>query len=240
VLRAVGTSAPTASPALGQSRTRRPVLATVSAEGTLVTRRLTPEGRWTRPDRVGEPTSWSTHSAPVLGNDATGSTWLVAVAARGATFAKSLERGRLLRLRGPDASPTSTPALTTAGDGSTRLHQVSAAGRLGVRTLDGRRWSRPTALAGEWSTYASPTVGEVAGGLHVAATDRTGAVVVTSTVPGRTSRRVGAGRDLTRSPGLVTRRGAQLVVARTGSRLLARPVAARVEELRPVRPGFRP
>ena len=31
----------------------RPVLATVSAEGTLVTRRLTREGRWTRPDRVG-------------------------------------------------------------------------------------------------------------------------------------------------------------------------------------------
>ena len=168
------------------------------------------------PDRVGRPASWSTHSAPVLGNDATGSTWLVAVRSRGATYAQSLERGRLLRLRGPAASLTSTPALTTADDGTTRLHQVSAAGRLGVRTLDGRRWSRPTALAGEWSPYASPAVGEVAGGLHVAATDRTGAVVVTSAVPGRPSRRVGAGRDLTRSPGLVTRRGAELVVARTG------------------------
>ena len=239
-LRAVGTSAPTASPALAQSRTRRPVLATVSAEGTLVTRRLTRAGRWTHPDRVGRPASWSTHSAPVLGNDATGSTWLVAVGSRGATYAQSLERGRLLRLRGPAASLTSTPALTTAADGTTRLHQVSAAGRLGVRTLDGRRWSRPTALAGEWSPYASPAVGEVAGGLHVAATDRTGAVVVTSTVPGRPARRVGAGRDLTRSPGLVTRRGAELVVARTGSRLLARPAAARVEDLRPARPGFRP
>ena len=241
VLRAVGGSAPTASPALAQSRTRRPVLATVSAEGTLVTRRLTREGRWTSPDRVGRPASWSTHSAPVLGNDATGRTWLVAVGSRGATYAQSLERGRLLRLRGPAASLTSTPALTTAGDGTTRLHQVSAAGRLGVRTLDGRRWSRPTALAGEWSPYASPAVGEVAGGLHVAATDRTGAVVVTSTVPGRPSRRVGAGRDLTRSPGLVTRRKVGLlVVARTGSRLLARPAAARVEDLRPARPGFRP
>ena len=239
-LRAVGTSAPTASPALAQSRTRRPVLATVSAEGTLVTRRLTRAGRWTHPDRVGRPASWSTHSAPVLGNDATGSTWLVAVGSRGATYAQSLERGRLLRLRGPAASLTSTPALTTADDGTTRLHQVSASGRLGVRTLDGRRWSRPTALAGEWSPYASPAVGEVAGGLHVAATDRTGVVVVTSTVPGRPARRVGAGRDLTRSPGLVTRRGAELVVARTGSRLLARPAAARVEDLRPARPGFRP
>ena len=167
-------------------------------------------------------------------------TWLVAVGSRGATYAQSLERGRLLRLRGPAASLTSTPALTTAADGTTRLHQVSAVGRLGVRTLDGRRWSRPTALAGEWSPYASPAVGEVAGGLHVAATDRTGAVVVTSTVPGRPARRVGAGRDLTRSPGLVTRRGAELVVARTGSRLLARPAAARVEDLRPARPGFRP
>ncbi|MFC7727783.1 CHAP domain-containing protein [Nocardioides sp. GCM10028917] len=240
VLRTVGTSAPTASPALAQSRTRRPVLATVSADGTLVTRRLSREGRWTRPDRVGEPTSWSTHTAPVLGNDATGSTWLVAVGARGATFAQSLERGRLQRLSGPAASLTSTPALTTADDGTTRLHQISAAGRLGVRTLDGRRWSRTTALAGEWSPYASPTVAEVAGGLQVAATDRTGAVVVTSTVPGRPSRRVGAARGLTRSPGLVTRRGAELVVARTGSRLLARPAAARVEDLRPVRPGFRP
>ncbi|WP_457189070.1 CHAP domain-containing protein [Nocardioides sp. P5_E3] len=239
-LRAVGTSAPTASPALAQSRTRRPVLATVSAEGTLVTRRLTRAGRWTHPDRVGRPASWSTHSAPVLGNDATGSTWLVAVGSRGATYAQSLERGRLLRLPGPAASLTSTPALTTADDGTTRLHQVSASGRLGVRTLDGRRWSRPTALAGEWSPYASPAVGEVAGGLHVAATDRTGVVVVTSTVPGRPARRVGAGRDLTRSPGLVTRRGAELVVARTGSRLLARPAAARVEDLRPARPGFRP
>jgi hypothetical protein len=74
----------------------------------------------------------------------------------------------------------------------------------------------------------------------VAATDRTGAVVVTSTVPGRPTRRLGAGRDLTRSPGLVTRRGAELVVARTGSRLLARPAAARVEDLRPARPGFLP
>nr|WP_300050043.1 CHAP domain-containing protein [uncultured Nocardioides sp.] len=239
-LRAVGTSAPTASPALAQSRTRRPVLATVSADGTLVTRRLTRAGRWTHPDRVGRPASWSTHSAPVLGNDATGSTWLVAVGSRGATYAQSLGRGRLLRLRGPEASLTSTPALTTAADGTTRLHQVSAVGRLGVRTLDGRRWSRPTALAGEWSPYASPAVGEVAGGLHVAATDRTGVVVVTSTVPGRPARRVGEGRDLTRSPGLVTRRGAELVVARTGARLLARPAAARVEDLRPARPGFRP
>ena len=240
VLRAVGTSAPTASPALAQSRTRRPVLATVSAEGTLVTRRLTRDGRWTRPDRVGRPASWSTHSAPVLGNDAAGRTWLVAVASRGATYAQSLGRGRLLRLRGPAASPTSTPALTTTGDGTT-LHQVSAAGRLGVRTLDGRRWSRPTVLAGEWSPYASPAVGEVAGGLHVAATDRTGAVVVRSAVPGRPVRRVGAGRNLTRSPGLVTRREVGLlVVARSGSRLLARPAAARVEDLRPARPGFRP
>ncbi len=216
------------------------MLATVSADGTLITRRLTRDGRWTRPDRVGRLASWSTHNAPVLGNDATGSTWLVAVTTRGATFAQSLGRGRLLRLRGPAASLTSTPALTTADDGTTRLHQVSATGRLGVRTLDGRRWSRPTELAGQWSPYASPAVGEVAGGLHVAATDRTGAVVVTSAVPGRPSRHVGTGRDLTRSPGLVTRRGAELVVARDGSRLLARPASARVEDLRPVRPGFRP
>src|SRR5690349_10328800 len=239
-LRAVGTSAPTASPALAQSRTRRPVLATVSAEGTLVTRRLTREGRWTLPARVGRPASWSTHTAPVLGNEATGRTWLVAVGARGATYAQSLERGPLVRLRGPAASLTSTPALTTAA-GTTSLHQVDATGRLGVRTLDGRRWSRTTELAGRWSPYASPAVAEVAGGLHVAATDRTGAVVVVSTVPGRPSRRLGRAGDPTRSPGLVTRPEAGLlVVARAGSRLLARPAAPRVDDLRPARPGFRP
>ncbi|MCY4725192.1 CHAP domain-containing protein [Nocardioides sp. STR2] len=241
VVRAVGTSAPTASPALTQSRTRRPVLATVSAEGTLVTRRLTREGRWTVAARVGRPASWSTHTAPVLGNDASGRTWLVAVTSRGATYARSLERGRLVRLRGPAASTTSTPALTTAGDGTTTLHQVDATGRLGVRTLEGRGWSRSTAMAGRWSPYASPVVGEVPGGLQVAATDHTGAVVVVSTVPGRPSHRIGAARDLTRSPGVVTRRDAGLlVVARTGSRYLARPVAPEVDDLRPARPGFRP
>jgi surface antigen len=235
VLRTVGTSALTASPSLAQSRTRRPVLATVSADGTLVTRRLTREGRWSRPDRVGRPASWSTHTAPVLGKDADARTWLVAVGARGATFAQSLERGRLHRLAGPTASLTSTPALTTAGDGTTRLHQVSATGRLVVRTLAGRRWTRPDALAGQWSTYASPAVGEAGGGLHVVATDRTGAVVVRSAVPGQPSRlpvRVRAPRDLTRSPGLVTRREAGLfVVTRSGPRLLARPTPGVVDPL---------
>ena len=241
VLRPIGTSAPTASPAFARSRTLRPVLATVSADGTLTTRRLTREGRWTVPDRVGRPASWSTHTAPVLGNDATGRTWLVAVGADGTTYAQSLERGRLLPLRGPAASLTSTPALTTDADGTTRLHQVDAVGRLGVRTLAGRRWGRPALLAGTWSPYASPAVGEVAGGLHVAATDRTGAVVVRSAVPGRGVRRIAAGRDLTRSPGLLTRRGPGLVVvARAGTRLVARPVSPRLEELRPSRPGFRP
>ena len=96
-------------------------------------------------------------------------------------------------------------------------------------------------LAGRWSPYASPSVGEVAGGLHVAAPDRTGSVVVRSAVPGRGVRRIVADRDLTRSPALVTRRGPGLVVvARTGTGLLARPVSPRLEELRPTRPGFRP
>lgn len=234
-LRVVATSAPTASPALAQSRTRRPVLATVSADGTLSTRRFTREGRWSRPDRVGRPASWSTHTAPVLGNDVTGRTWLVAVGARGATFAESLERGRLRRLAGPAGSLTSTPALTTAGDGTTLLHQVSSAGLLGVRTLTGRRWTRPATLAGQWSPYASPSVGETADGLHVVATDRTGAVVVRGAVPGRPthlSRRVRATPDVTRSPGLVSRRDAGLfVVTRSGPRLLARPAPAVVEPL---------
>ena len=244
VLREVGRSAATASPAIALSRTGRPLLATTSPAGTLTTRRLTREGGWSRPERVGRTGSWGTHTAPVLGKDATGRTWLVAVTSRGATFAQSLERGRLVRLAGPLASTTSTPALTTGGDGTTRLHQVSATGRLGVRTLADTGWSRPTMLAGRWSTYASPAVGEVAGGLHVAATDHAGAVVVRSAVPGERSRlpgRVRSTRDLTRSPGLVTRSNAGLfVIARSGSHLLARPAAAVVDDSSPTRAGFTP
>jgi len=244
VLREAAGSATTASPALTRSRSGRPVLATISPDGTLATRRLTPAGRWGRPDRVGRPGSWGTHTAPVLGEDAGGRTWLVAVTKRGTTFAQWLDGGRLQRLGGPTASLTSTPALTTGADGTTRLHQVTAAGRLGVRSLDGRRWTRPRWLTGQWSPYASPAVGEVAGGLHVAATDHTGAVVVRGAVPGQASRLprgARSARDLTRSPGLVTRRNAGVfVVAGTGYRLLTRPAAAVVEDSLPTSAGFTP
>ena len=81
---------PTSSPALAQSRTHRPVLASTSPTGTLLTRRLTRQGRWSTPERVGQPGSWATHTAPVLGNDGTGRTWLVAVTSAGATFAQRL------------------------------------------------------------------------------------------------------------------------------------------------------
>jgi surface antigen len=244
VLRRVARSAPTASPAVALSRTGRPLLAAVSPDGTLVTRRLTLHGGWSRPTRVGRPASWGTHTAPVLGTDARGRTWLVAVTERGTTFAQSLGRTRLQRLGGPPASPTSTPALTTDSTGTTRLHQVTATGRLGVRTLDGRRWSRPEWLAGQWSPYASPAVGEVAGDLHVAATAAGGAVVVRGAVPGQRSQ-VGRGAraagDLTLSPGLLTRRdGGVYVVARAGARLLARPAAAVVDDSVPTSAGFTP
>jgi surface antigen len=244
VLRQAATSAATASPALARSRTGRTVLATISPEGTLTTRRFTREGRWSRPERVGRPASWGTHTAPVLGGDGRGRTWLVAITRGGATFAQSLERGRLQRLRGPAASLTSTPALSTDADGTTRLHQVSASGRLAVRTLLEDRWSRPRWLAGRWSPYASPAVGEVAGRVHVAATDRDGAVRVRSGVPGQRSRLPGgvrSVRDLTRSPGLMIRRnGGLFVVAGSGSRLLARPASAVVDGSLPTRAGFTP
>ncbi|MCY7401174.1 MAG: CHAP domain-containing protein, partial [Nocardioides sp.] len=188
VLRPVARAAVTSSPALAQSRTRRPVLATVSAAGSLLTRRFTREGRWSAPDRIGRAGSWATHTAPVLGNDTTGRTWLVAVGAGGATFVEVLERGRLVRLPGARASITSTPALTLTGDGTTYLHQISAQGGLSVRSLTGRRWSRPTAIDGDWSPYASPAVGVVAERLHVAAVDRRGTVVVRAAVPGERSR----------------------------------------------------
>ena len=67
-LRDVGASAATASPALALSRTGRPVLAATSPTGTLVTRRFTAAGRWSRAARVGRPRSWATHTAPVLGD----------------------------------------------------------------------------------------------------------------------------------------------------------------------------
>ena len=249
VLRRVADSAPTASPAITLSRTGRPLVAAVSPTGTLVTRRLTLRDGWSRPERLGKPGSWATHVAPVLGHARDGRTLLVAVGARGATFASTLERGRLVRLPGAGASLTSTPALTSAADGTTYLHQVTAAGRLVVRTLAGLRWRRPVALDGEWSPYASPAVGVVADRLHVAAVDHRGAVLLRAAVPGERSRlaaRARSARDVTRSPGLVTRSNAGVfVVAHTSgratrSRLLARPASAVVDASAPTRAGFTP
>ncbi len=248
-LRAVGTAAPTSSPALAQSRTGRPILATIAPTGTLATRRLTQQGRWSRPERVGKPGSWATHTAPVLGNDDSGRTWLVAVTSGGATFSQSLERGRLVRLPGAASSVTSTPALTRAGDGTTYLHQISDEGRLSVRTLVGRRWTRPTTVDGDWSPYASPAVGELAGRLHLAAVTRHGSVVVRTAVPGARSQlsaRFRSAGDPTRSPGLVTRSNAGLFVVSSDSRrpatsrLLTRPAWAVVGASAPTRGGFTP
>ena len=248
VLRDLGASAPTASPALAVSRTGRPVLAAVTSTGTVTTRRLTQRGRWSSPGRIGRPSSWATHVAPVLGNDGAGRTWLVAVGARGATWAQSLEMGRLTRLPGAPASITSTPALTTSGDGATYLHQVTADGRLAVRSLDGRRWSRTEAIDGDWSPYASPAVGAIAGRLHVAAVAGDGSLLVRAAVPGERSQLPGtirASGDPTRSPGLVTRSNAGLfVVAGRGravsSRLLTRPTWAVTGSTSPTRAGFTP
>ena len=248
-LRRVGTAAVTSSPALAQSRTHRPVLATTSPTGTLVTRRLTQSGRWSRPEQVGRPGSWATHTAPVLGNDETGRTWLVAVTSHGATYTQSLERGRLVRLAGDAASVTSTPALTRSGDGTTYLHQISDEGLLGVRTLTGRRWGRATSIDGDWSPYTSPAVGEIAGHLLVVAVvDRRGAVVVRAGLPGERSMlrpSVGPDGDPTRSPGLVTRSNAGVfVVADRGrsarARLLTRPASAVIGDTAPARAGFTP
>ncbi len=248
VLRDAGASATTASPALTLSRTQRPVLAAVSAAGTLVTRLLTRQARWSRPLRVGQPGSWATHTAPVLGADGAGRTLLVAVGTRGATFVQTLGHGRPVLLAGGGASRTSTPALTLADDGTTYLHQVTTAGQLRVRSLDGRRWSRPRIIAGDWSPYASPAVSSISGRLHVAAVDRLGALLVRAAVPGERSQlpgRVQPQGDPTRSPGLVTRSNAGLfVVADRGrtarSRLLNRPAWAVTGDSSPTRAGFTP
>ncbi len=249
VLRDVAAAATTSSPAIALSRTGRPVLATIAGDGTLSTRRLTQRGRWSRPERVGRPGSWATHTAPVLGHDGSGRTWLVAVTAGGATYAEGLERGRLHRLAGARASITSTPALSLSGDGSAHLHQVGADGRLTVRTLQAGRWSRPRALDGSWSVYASPAVGVAGGGLVVAAADARGTVRVRPAVPGQPVRvrvRPLPGGDPTRSPALVTRANAGVFVVsgdgpragRTG--LLTRPATALVRDSSPTRAGFTP
>ena len=233
---------------LALTRSGRPVLATFSAAGTLTTRRLATTGRWSRPARVGRPGSWSTHTAPVLAGDQTGRTWLVAVTRAGATYAKPFESGRLARLPGAAGSVTSTPVMTVA-DGATYLHQVGADGRLGVRTLDGRGWTRPQLLDGEWSPYASPAVGELSGRLHVAIVDTSGKVVVRAALPGEHARvpvRVRSWGDPTQSPGLVTRHNAGIFVVATRanrttrSRLLTRPASALVDVSSPTRAGFTP
>ncbi|RYC12493.1 CHAP domain-containing protein [Nocardioides zhouii] len=243
-LRDVGASAPTASPSLALTRSGRPVLATVSSTGTLTTRRFAVSGRWSRPVRVGRPSSWATHTAPVLGADSDGRTWIVAVGRAGTTYAKPLESGRLVRLRGATGSITSTPALTVAG-GTTYLHQVGADGRLGVRTLDDRRWTRPELLDGEWSPYASPAVGELSGRLHVAVVDVSGRVVVRAAVPGQRARvsvDLRAEHDPTRSPGLVTRHNAGMfvVAGQARARLLTRPASALAGVSSQTRAGFTP
>jgi surface antigen len=246
VLRRMAASAPTASPAIALSRTGRPLVATTSPAGTLQVRRLTLHSGWSRPDRIGRAGSWATHVAPVLGPDGAGRTLLVAVGRRGTTYALPLEAGRLARLPGAPGSVTSTPALTATGDGSTYVHQVDVRGRLLVRALAGRRWSRPEEIAGDWSPYASPSVGMIADRLHVAAVDSHGAVLVRAALPGERSRmpgRVGSPGDVTRSPGLVTRRNAGVFVVsggRTTARLLTRPASAVVDESSPTRAGFTP
>ncbi len=247
-LRAVASSAPTSSPALALSRTERPVLATISPAGDLSTRRLTREARWSRPELLGRPGSWATHTSPVLGHDAPGRTWLVAVTAGGATFAQSLAKGHLTRLSGPAASDTSTPAWTLAGDGTAFLHQVDADGTMTVRTLAGQGWRRAGTIEGSWSPYASPSVGEVAGALHVAGTLSSGAVIVRAAVPGQRSRlaaQVVDSGDPTRSPGLVTKKNAGVFVVAagrrtSGARLLTRPASALVGDSAPTSAGFTP
>lgn len=248
-LRDVGAAATTSSPALALSRTGRPVLAATSGDGTLSTRRLTQRGRWSRPDRVGRAGSWATHVAPVLGHDRSGRTWLVAVTAGGATYAEGLERGRLHRLAGPRASITSTPALSLTAAGAAYLHQVTADGRLTVRSLRAGRWSRPRALDGSWSVYASPAAGVAGDSLVVAVADARGTVRVRPGLPGQRVRvrvRPLPGGDPTRSPAFVTRSNAGVFVVsgdgpRTGrAGLLTRPAAALVRDSSPTRAGFTP
>ena len=243
-MREVGVSARTASPALAITRSGRPLLAAVAPDGTLTTRRLTSGGRWSRSARVGRARAFSTQVAPVLGTDGDGMLLLLAVGADGSTSVQSTGRRRLVHLPGAGASVTSTPTLTTAPDGTTYVHQVTASGDLRVWTLAGRRWSRPETVSGGWSPYASPAVAEVAGQLHVAAVDERGALVVRAALPGERSRltaRVASG-DPTRSPGLVTRRndGVFVVTGPGAPRLLTRPASAVVVRTAPTRAGFTP
>ncbi len=85
-------------------------------------RRLEPSGSRRPVGLVGDAHGSGPRPRPVR------RTLLVAVGTHGTTFAQTLERGRLVRLRGSAASITSTPAVTSAADGTTYVHQVTASG----------------------------------------------------------------------------------------------------------------
>jgi surface antigen len=217
---------PTSSPALvvdGQGRMR--ALA-VSAGGSLVERHTSgPRGdRWSRPDRMGLPGSWSTHAAPTAVADLTGRVWLAAVTRHGVLQAQHTTHDGQ---RWPGFHPvdhqswsvTSTPALAEAPDGRVWLASVGRRGDLVVRHTDPAtgHWHRGFGLAGRWSPYSSPSLTvDRSGRTWLAAVATDGHLAVTSMPVG--GQRWHASRGLphvspseTRSPVLSATMGGVLV-----------------------------
>ncbi len=254
-LHPVAMAAPTSSPALATSTRGRLNVFTIDAAGTLTSRELKPNRRWTKPRRIGTARSWATHTAPVTARDGEGRAWVVAVARDGIARAQRATRGgwsRMMPLKGLRSALTATPSLTLAEDGRLHLHQVSRDGQLAVRTLDGNTWSRPQALDGTWSPYSSPAVSQIAGELQLAAVRDNGSVWVIPALPGEADQKPSlraheafSAGDSTQSPALVKRAnsGVYLLTGdgrRQRATLLMRPATAVASPASGTRAGFMP
>ena len=215
------TGAPTSSPALVADGRRGVRLLAVTGSGDLVQVRRNQHG-WARPQRMGAPHSWSTHTSVGTAVDPRGRTWLAAVTDDGRLMTRSTtpsgKAWHKLRTAPGSWSQTSTPALTAHVRGLV-LHAVTARGELdlfrvrpGADHVSGRR-----VVPGSWSPYSSPEV-------TVDEQDRTWLAAVTTDgrVLVRHTNRSGwtALRDLGRvdelsSPGLDPRDNGRVLLAAT-------------------------
>ena len=165
----------------------------VTAAGALLERHLLrpSSGRWSMPDRMGVPGSWSPHAAPAVSIDRFGRTWLAAVTRHGSLQVRHTRAGsrRWTGFHAVDDrtwSVTSTPGLTAAGDGRLWLADITSRGTLVSRHTGVRpgRWHGATELDGVWSPYASPTVApDDAGRLWLASVGTDGVVVLRGATP---------------------------------------------------------
>jgi hypothetical protein len=168
----------------------------VTASGALIERHLMRRSatRWSMPDRMGLPGSWSPHAAPAVTTDRFGRIWLAAVTRHGSLQLRhTTTRGsRWTGFHTMDDriwSVTSTPALTSAADGRLWLAAVTSRGTLVSRHTGVRpgHWHGAADLGGPSSPYSSPTIApDDAGRLWLASVTTGGNVVVRGAAPSGT------------------------------------------------------